>query len=243
MLYQYSHKIEIRGRVIHVPSLEGKANGTNIIRHVLRLWAPPRYFYHLQPGGHVAAIKSHLGHRYFLRLDIEDFFGSVTRTKVDRSLKAIGIKQIKAWHYAQVSTVPSNSRPPRYSLPFGFRQSPILASLALERSHVGKTLEDAVNSGFCATVYMDDIVCSGDDYSSLLMFRARLEDAAACSGFRLSASKTTGPCTSIEVFNLAVSHLRLRLTEQRLRELEETEARGDPSSASAIRHYINSVTV
>lgn len=243
MLHQYTHKIEIRGRLIHVPSDEGRLNGIKVIRHVRRLWSPPRHFYHLQRGGHVAAIKSHIGHRYFLRLDIEDFYGSVTRTKVERALRAIGSEKPRAWHYAQISTVPGSSRPPKYSLPFGFRQSPVLASLALWRSHLGRILEDAIIGGICVSIYMDDIVCSGDDCSALLALRESLEAAAPRSGFGFNASKTSGPTTSIEVFNLAVSHLRLRLTEQRLRDLEKAEAGGDPRSASAIRHYINSVTV
>jgi hypothetical protein len=44
---------------------------------------------------------------------------------------------------------------PKYVLPIGFKQSPLLASLALWRSAVASSVEEAANRGVFVSVYFD----------------------------------------------------------------------------------------
>ena len=71
---------------------------------------PPRYFYHLRTGGHVGALSEHLHNLCFATLDISRFFDSVTRAKIHRALRSIGIAHDRAWEITQKSTVEKTLR-------------------------------------------------------------------------------------------------------------------------------------
>jgi hypothetical protein len=113
---------------------------------VRRRWRPPHYFYHLRPGGHVAALRGHLHNRCFATLDISHFFDSITRAKNHRALRNIGIRHDRAWEIAQESTVEKTLRQRDFSLPYGFIQSPVLASLTLDRSAFGRVMKTVARS-------------------------------------------------------------------------------------------------
>jgi hypothetical protein len=72
-----------------------------------------------------------------MTLDISGFFDCITRSKIYRALRSIGIDHREAWDIARGSTVEKTPRKGDFSLPYGFIQSPALASLALDRSALG----------------------------------------------------------------------------------------------------------
>ncbi|MGH7455587.1 MAG: reverse transcriptase domain-containing protein, partial [bacterium] len=118
------------------------------------------FFFHLRKGGHVAALHEHRRNRYFARIDLKNFFYSISRNRVARALHEIDIP--RAGFYAKFSCVKNpydEPTCPTYALPYGFVQSPVLATLVLSRSVLGCYLR-AIQSDVTLSVYMDDIAIS-----------------------------------------------------------------------------------
>ena len=80
---KWLNRFELKpGRWVYVPAADARALGIVIKSEVHRLWSPPRYFYHFQHGGHVAALRSHTANNIFFKIDIQNFFGSINRTRI-----------------------------------------------------------------------------------------------------------------------------------------------------------------
>src|ERR1700712_4044460 len=138
---KWVHRFEAKpGRWVFNPSPEARAEGAEIKAAVEKNWKAPAYYYHLRNGGHVAALRSHLASRFFVKLDLSDFFGSISRSRVSRTLKTFYSHAV-ARQMATSSTVRHPDNPGRTILPYGFVQSPLLASLVLHKSSLGKFLE------------------------------------------------------------------------------------------------------
>ena len=242
---KWTHRYEREpgsGKWVFVPSSAAKAHGRQIKALIESRWRPPRYYFHLRRGGHVQAVRSHQNHKFFLRLDIKDFFGSVSKNRVTRVLAArIGYTEARG--IADESTV-RHPTTGKFILPYGFVQSPVLASLALHQSRLGKTLETISKApGVKVSVYMDDIIVSCDDVGELNTFRVTLENAAAKSLLQLNPDKAQGPADEIEAFNLIVRENAVAVSEERLAEFLERYSSVDISEEGkvGIRAYVTSV--
>ncbi|MCF7495825.1 hypothetical protein L3V35_12305 [Vibrio sp. L5-1] len=217
----WTSKYEMKpGRWVYVQSDEAKKLGQNINKHIRKHWKTPSYFYHLQLGGHVQALKVHIDNKYFSSLDITDFFGSVSRTRVTRELKVlIGYENARA--IAKASTLPhSNPAEHSHSLPYGFSQSPLLASICLAQSYFGSCIRDCHEAeGVSLSVYMDDIVISSNDEQILSLWHKKLKIAAGKSKFMLNPLKENLLSTSIEVFNINLSAHEMYVSDERFSKL------------------------
>ena len=93
---------------------------------------------------------------------------------------------------AEKSTVQCpHSNVKKYVLPFGFVQSPILASFCLHKSRLGVYLDKLYESGdFKVSVYMDDIIISGKNLEYLKEILVELNRISDHSGFQLNQKKT-----------------------------------------------------
>jgi len=201
-----------------VPTEESRAEGKAIKAAVEDKWKPPTYFYHLRAGGHVASIRSHVNNTYFLRLDIQDFFGSVTRSRVTRCLKKM-FGYEKARQMANDSTVKHPTDKSRVMLPYGFVQSPTLASLALFDSRLGGYLEQLEKrKHVVVSVYMDDIIISTNKKPHLADIHKELVAASAKSRFDFHPDKTEGPAIKITAFNIELGSGDIQVTSGRLQE-------------------------
>jgi len=248
MLENYDHRYtDDGGRLIFVPTDDGRLIGYDLIRRILKRWRPPAFCYHFQRGGHVAAAEAHLPNRLFVRMDIQRFYDAVSRNKVHRSLKSIGIKQRHAWEAARFATVsrsPSGRGRP-YSLPFGFVQSPMLATVALMTSALGNAIA-AVHAARAITVsvYMDDVLLSGECASVLANAKTFLEAAAAESGFTFNPEKGSGPTPSVTVFNLVIQHRSMVLTTDRFTDFEDDIRKSrNEDITNGILSYVGTVNV
>ncbi len=74
-----------------------------------------------------------------------------------------------------------------YVLPIGFKQSPLLASLALWRSAVASSIEEAADRGVLVLVYFDDFIGSSNDENELRTTYAGI--LAACEQANLVANE------------------------------------------------------
>jgi hypothetical protein len=243
MLGTYVHKFVLpNGHQVFVPSASGRQAGAMVHADVRRRWRPPHYFYHLRSGGHVAALKVHLHNCRFARLDISGFFDSVTRSKIHRALRRVGIDHRKAWDIAQESTVEKTRRTRDFSLPYGFIQSPALASLALDRSALGRAMKVLARSNHTRlSCYVDDLVLSGVEDDAVESGRLTLIKAAHLSAFVINEAKSQLPGPEVTAFNIVLSNGALTITDDRMREFENDLRHSGPSAAVAIIGYVRSV--
>ncbi|MEH6530764.1 MAG: reverse transcriptase domain-containing protein [Photobacterium frigidiphilum] len=210
-------KYEVKpGRWVYIPTEESKLLGKKIIKHVNKHWQAPPYFFHLKKGGHVQALKSHLESHYFASLDIADFFGSMSRTRVTRSLKEyLGYEDARA--IAKASTIPHRRKDEHsHALPYGFSQSPLLASLCLDKSTLGKCIKECYESPEAIiTVYMDDIVVSSSNKTHIQKWLNKVKFAAKKSNLKLNEAKELPISAKVEVFNIELSTEALAITDKR----------------------------
>jgi hypothetical protein len=231
MALKWSKKFQLKsGKWVYVPTPEMVTLGRVIKRGVEGRWHRPSYYYHLRRGGHVHALKSHIGNSIFVRLDIRDFFGSINRTRVTRSLKLrFGYKKAREWANASTVLVPEIKR---YIVPFGFVQSPIIASLCLNDSALGRCLTKLRrNRKFAVSVYVDDIIVSCKAEQGEELHREvlpSLQEAAARARLEFSQEKSEGPAAEITAFNIDLSHGSMRVEEGRMNDfaaaLEKSES-------------------
>lgn len=221
-----------RGKWVFVPSRNGRAIGRKLIKRVRSKFDIPPFCFHLAKGGHVAALHIHRNQKYFARLDLENFFYSVSRNRIARSLQALEFTDAETM--AKWSTVKNPYDGPSYVLPYGFVQSPILATLVMNDTELGRHLRDASNR-LVVSVYVDDIGISGNNRQQLEAEYQKLRDYVLNSDFRINEQKSSGPQEVIELFNCELSNLKTIVTPRRIEEFRFT-ARSELSEESFFRY-------
>lgn len=245
MLPKWSSKFELKpGKWVFVPTEESKETGAKIKAAIQDCWSPPSYYYHLRSGGHVEAVKSHLGHTTFLHVDIQDFFGSINRSRVTRNLKAKFSYEV-AREIANASTVRHPDDKARYIIPYGFVQSQIVAALCLDDSRLGTYLDKIGKlKGVALSVYVDDIIVSCNDSDQAASILTGLNATAKSAGFTLNPYKQEGPATAITAFNILVANASMEIDGDRLTQFAEALATASSEHQKAgILSYVKSVNV
>jgi hypothetical protein len=125
---------------------------------------------------------------------------------------------------------------PKYVLPIEFKQSPLLASLALWRSAVASSIEEAASRGVFVSVYFDDLIGSNEEDDLLITYKGILE---ACQQANLVANeaKLIEPANAIIAFNCHLAHGQANVTEERIQKFID-EARGPQAETSFIDYCI-----
>ncbi len=214
-------------------------NGRDIVAKVNSIWSPNQIFYHFgKRGGHVAAMRVHSESAFFAKIDLSQFFVSITRTKVVRSLKKIGISNKEAFEIAYQSVVDFGGQK---FIPYGFVQSMALATICMETSALGKVLMDINGRNTLVSVYVDDIIISSDCMSALE--EAYIEACEAIKFARLvkNDTKSQPPARSIEAFNCRISTREMKFTPERMRQFLDDYASGNPYRQEAILRYMQVV--
>jgi hypothetical protein len=235
----FDYTYERDGKPIFAPSVRGRKIGDDIKAQIEAAHDFDDFVYHLKKnGGHVAALHAHRSHQYFARVDIKRFFYSVARNSVQRALDGIGIP--RARHYAKWSCVKNPYDEPSYALPYGFVQSPILATLVLMQSAVGSYLRHVAASGVVTvSVYMDDISFSSDEEGALGVAFEEVQRRLIEANFEVSANKVRRPSSKMDVFNCDLSQGRTEVQQARI-DLFNAEPRS-PVSVDGFRNYCSSV--
>lgn len=218
--------------------------GRQIKSNLESKWRPPHFYAHLKAGGHVAALKSHLGNKYFIRADIKNFFNSINRTRVTRELKLLLGRYEDSRDTANASTVSNPENRRESILPFGFVQSPIIASLCLCNSALGNYLNKLDKRGFTVSVYMDDIIISTTQHIEIAesVFDDLIQKADR-SNFSFNPKKTIGPVESITAFNVNLSSTNLEITNERFRAFKDTfNSSPNINVQEGIRSYIGTIS-
>lgn len=240
---KWSSKFELKpGKWVFVPTADSVAEGKKIKKAIEMCWTPPSYYFHLRAGGHVEALRSHLAHENFLRIDIKDFFGSINRTRITRCLKSKFSYSI-ARAYANASTVPDPVDTKRIIIPFGFVQSQIVAAVCLAESALGIYLDKLMlNPAVVLTVYVDDIIVSTSDAVLLEQVLQDIQEAAKKARFVLNADKQDGPGAGITAFNILLAKGSMEVEADRLNKFKEAlmAATGE-NQRKGIKSYVTSV--
>lgn len=223
-------------------SSDSKASGIKIKSAIEDCWTPPDNYYHLRNGGHVAAMKAHCSNTCFIHLDIKNFFGAINKSRVTRCLKRhFGYSDARL--IARESTVKHPTNPKKYILPFGFVQSPIIASICLFKSSLGKHLNKlSFTKDVVVSVYMDDIIISMEDEDMADDILCEVKCAADKSRLPLNEIKEEGPADQVTAFNINLSHKNLKIDDVRLSEfIDNFTLSGNDAQRKGIRQYIKSV--
>jgi hypothetical protein len=159
---------------------DGEEEWQQLKERILSHWQPNAAFTTFSKRAHVAALRPHLDNKYFAIIDLKSFFDHVTRTKVCRALEAIGFARSDAFTVAGESTIRQGEK---HTLPRGFRQSSLLATLALEKSLFGSAVRGQ-RFGSRITVYSDDIIFSNNDPEALTDEHSQATLSLIRSGYR-----------------------------------------------------------
>ncbi|EBG3967189.1 reverse transcriptase [Salmonella enterica] len=214
----WKHKFLLKEKKwVHIPSEEMIKYGSSLHEYLRRNWRFPLYYYHLRNGGHVAAAKLHKSNDFFCLIDIKCFFESTSQSRVTRELKKV-IPYDKARHIAKLSTVRlPNAARHKFAVPYGYPQSPVLATLCLQNSYAGAVIDSFYRSGIVTvSVYMDDIILSSKDLATLNQHFEILCEALRKSRYEINIVKTQKPATKISVFNLELGHRHLKVESGRM---------------------------
>lgn len=242
MLLKYRVKFQIKpGKWVFVPVEECKKNGKQLKKSIESKWTAPAYFYHLKKGGHVEALKAHMKNSHFIHIDIASFFNSINRSRVTRCLKAF-FPYAHARALAIESTV-KHPKSKKYILPYGFVQSPIIASLCLNDSSLGGFLAKlSKRKDIVLSVYVDDIIISAENNQLLKEILDELKKHATKAGFQLNDEKEEGPSVKITAFNIELAKDSLKLTKDRLDHFYKSYSEAvTKNKRNGILGYVNSV--
>lgn len=238
----YGHHFQLKpGTRVYVPTAKGRSRGCEIKREVEKRWSAPKNFFHLRDGGHVAAVRLHHNAAWVGSLDLLRFFDQISRGKVFRALKRVGFTQTEAWEMACDSTVDKASPARSLSLPFGFVQSPLMASIVLAHSALGRCIERLRRGGLAITVYMDDITVSGDSEMLVQSAIVELTAAAYLAGFSFNPTKTQPASASVICFNIEFGSGAMAIIPERMDKLEEAFLEGNEYQQHGILGYVASV--
>jgi len=189
----------------------------------------------------VAALFDHAMNTHFCVMDIKTYFTSTTRSMVVKALKQVGYRYPQAMRDASESSVRHPDTMGQRVLPYGFIQSALLATLCLEYSHVGRVLRELDKSPLTLSVYMDDIIVSGDAEMERDVEDAftQLGNAFDRSPYSINRVKTQPPSREICVFNALMSHHSIQVHHDRMEKFKEALfANENPHSISAILRYV-----
>lgn len=235
-IHNFDFSYQRKGKPVFVPTSTGRRIGREIKAKVKAAYEFGPTFFHLAQGGHVAAMHHHRDNAFFCRIDIERFFYSVSRRRVQSALDRIGVGTAR--HYAKWSTVSNPYGDPAFAVPYGFVQSPILASLVLATSDTGAFLAN-LPQPLRASVYMDDIVISGGTEADLREIYEATIDLLSKDGFQANADKLRPPSAEIDVFNCDLAKGYAAVSEGRREEFYSVDR--SPASAEAFEAYRESV--
>lgn len=243
IIERWTTKFKIKNNTwVFVPNKETREYGKRVKLQIEEKWNKPDYYFHLRDGGHVEALKCHLNNIYFIHVDIENFFENINKSRVTRNLKIFfGYTNSRSVAIESTVRLPSDIEN-KYILPFGFVQSPIIASLCLHKSRLG-TFLDRLNEGddFVVSVYMDDIIISGKNIRKLKSILNELVVISEHSKLPLNNKKTEKPSKKITSFNIELSHMNLSINKNRMDAFKKAYDVGNENQRKGILTYMSTI--
>jgi hypothetical protein len=231
MFQNYKWTWKRNGKIIFAPTKDTDWRGDQIIEFCDREVEFPVCFYHYRKGGHVVALHGHLQNRLFFKIDIQNFFYSISRNRIAAALHHAGFPWART--FAKWSSV-KNPYPvgSRYVLPIGFKQSPALASLVMMRSPLMAMVDRAERAGAFVSIYLDDLICSANDEALLQELYDGFLQACEDANLTPNPTKLVAPTSEIVVFNCELRHGFAQVTPERIAKYFE-----EPRTAASQRSF------
>lgn len=238
----FDHHFALKpGTKVYVPTEHGREVGSLIKKRVERLWQAPSNYFHLRDGGHVAAARLHQHQPWVASMDLKRFFEQISRSRVQRSLRRIGMPNKEAFELACDSVVDKAPPNREFSIPFGFVQSPILASVVLAHSALGSTLNRLRSDGLCVSVYVDDITISANSEAQVVDAMTSLRAATRTSNFQFNEQKTQEPGPDVTNFNIRFGSGQMMIVRDRMAKFEAAIRSGSEWRTAGILGYVGAV--
>lgn len=186
-----------RAREINQPGRRLKGVQAWILRNVLDRLSPTLYATAFRPGcGIRQGVNPHIENRYFLCLDIEDFFPSIGKGRVEQIFSMVGYPRTACDILASLCTC-------KRRLPQGGVTSPALSNLVVARldRRIGGF---AQKQNFAYTRYADDLTISCNRPEQLPNAHSFITRIVRSEGFRINSQKTRffGPRKHCRVIGL-----------------------------------------
>lgn len=192
-------------RTIKQPNQNQKAVQAWILRNILdKLSYSSQATAFLKGRGTLKNVEPHISNRYFLCLDLEDFFGTIQFKEVYYLFNLLGYSSRVCWSLARLCTCDN-------SLPQGGITSPSLSNLVtskLDRRLSGYVAKKNVTF----TRYADDLTFSAQNPKILKCIYPAVFKIILAQGFKINHSKTRfcGPYISCNITGLVKNASRAR---------------------------------
>ena len=195
-------------RYITAPKVALKTIQKWLAVHISQKWESPDDVFGFVPGkSHIQAASRHLGAKWIVSADIENFFPSVSRKRVGQALLQLGYQdEFSLNEFTSLFCY-------GIGLAQGAPSSPVISNIVL--STLDKNLSDLATTNGCTfTRYADDIVFSGSDGSPENLLE-ELCTLITEDGWTISNSKKylARLPNRLKVHGLLVHGDRLRLTK------------------------------
>ena len=223
-------------RKIEAPKEELKNDQRTILNMLKPLYSASEFCYGGILGKNIEkAAAMHVPKKFKLKMDIHDFFGSVTGEAVEKQL--LRNKELDAETIKNIAYVCTNSDG---VLPQGAPTSPFLANVVANPmvTAIGKICE-RLNVTF--SIYVDDMIFSSDNLKALLHAKRMAEKIINHYGFSVKEKKTVLMRNKQEILGLCakasfLDHPRLtRKARYRLKgQLHSFEKKIDENGSSGI---------
>lgn len=223
-------------RMISVPNKTLLSIQQWIVSDILRFTSAHEASYAFHPGGRpLEAAEEHCGCAWLLKVDLQDFFHTISEGRVAGIFAELGFNRLLAFELARLVTVacerakPSNPAArwptiPYYQcahegmLPQGAPTSPMLSNLVMHRTD-GMLARLARAHGMRYSRYADDLAfsCGADrDAAHVRRFKRLVLKSLNEAGFRPNLRKTTirGPGSRRIVLGMLVDGDRPRLPKE-----------------------------
>jgi retron-type reverse transcriptase len=187
-------------RTISCPAREMKAVQAWILRRILERVSVADAATAYIPGKNILQnLRPHKGNRYFLCMDIEDFFPSITYPKIYTIFKTLGYNPHVAHIFTSLCTCDDR-------LPQGSVTSPALSNIVCIRMD-HRISAYAGKRNIAYTRYADDMTFSSKTPSRLISVHKVVAEIVQSEGYRINEDKTRfmGPRRRRKITGLVVS--------------------------------------
>lgn len=233
--YEYSYLKN--GKHVFCPAKETREKAEKLKARIEKSYTIPEFYFHYQPNGHIAAMHLHRTNCYFAKIDIQNYFYSISRNRVQKAFEAAGI--FNARNLAKWSCVKNPLGFPTYTIPYGFIQSSAIASLVMFQSKIQKILEE-ISQSHSVAVYVDDISISGNELRSLALAYEVLCETVREEKFEINSRKTVLPQSSMSIFNCDLTFGMANVSNARRAKFSLFDK--DAAAESAFQRYCNKVS-
>lgn len=203
-------------RTISMPSRQLKALQSWILRNILEKLKSNSSSKGFEKGENIRGNASpHLGATHIVKMDIEDFFGTVPAHKVYAIFKLIGYNDLCAAIMTNICTCTG-------SLPQGAPTSPKLANLICHKLD-GRIQCYSKKAGLIYTRYADDMTISGYSERKIMLASKFVNKILTEEGFKLNAKKLcyVGPSRRKNVTGLVISESKVGIGRKYYREMRK----------------------